>query len=606
MRWGSPYIPTRVCSRVGTPLDEIFVQSLSRLAPYPFTVVLILLLTLMMVNVRCFTPRGIVLIVQLLPAVVQPCSYSYYGMINCSRTRDDASAPSKFENGSWIVQCPPWFAADDDSGRCKAGPTLDGMIDQDSSLLETCLMPCNCMTEENGALTIGFCLQACAALQYYSLPCDVHQLQNWSCQYLNRHGVLCSQCLEGFSLPVYSYTLECVRCESYKYNWLKYLVAAYLPLIFLYICVALFSINFASPNLNGAVIMFQIAGHPVILQLATSLTFSVPFLNVLVWGAFSFASLWNLDFFRLFYTFCLHPNASKKFIMALEFGKAVFPVMLIGITVALVKLHDKNCNVVVWPWKVAQRLRKFVRPNIKSSLIQVFASFVYLSSCRLFLTSIYFLIPSATYTYYKSPGGHMVLEKEYRLIFDSSVIYFDKGHIPYAILAMIMLTVFFIIPMLLQFVYPFSWFQRTLNRGGCNFVALHIFMDVFQGSYKDGTNGTNDYRFFSGLTMLVPVTVDLAFVITKSVFIFPVASIVILLCFSLHLIFQPFKRSGHNRIMALMLFALLGTVISMKTMGYSYIYVSFNIFMSIVFLVMFSIPFLYVILLPCVTCWKYY
>ena len=176
--------------------------------------------------------------------VVQSCSL-YNGGVNCSSFQ--SSLARKSEDDSWILQCPPWFAPDDTTGRCNTGPSLDGLIQQDLSLLMTCLMPCNCMTEEDGKLIVGACLHKCLALQYTPLPCDVHELLDWSCPtHLNRGGVVCSQCIEGHAIPAYSYTLECVRCENYKYNWLKYLAAAYIPLTALYIGVSIFTINFAS------------------------------------------------------------------------------------------------------------------------------------------------------------------------------------------------------------------------------------------------------------------------------------------------------------------------------------------------------------------------
>ena len=54
-------------------------------------------------------------------------------------------------------------------------------------------------------------------------------------------------------------------------------------------------------------------------------------------------------------------------------------------------------------------------------------------------------------------------------------------------------------PTLLLFLYPCHICQRFLNKINCNSVILRTFMDVFQGNYKDGTNGTRDYRFFSGI-----------------------------------------------------------------------------------------------------------
>ena len=128
-------------------------------------------------------------------------------------------------------------------------------------------------------------------LLFIAVHCyTVAELENISCPpELNARGYLCSQCFEDNGLPVYSYTQGCVRCENYKYNWLKYLAAAYLPLTLFYVLVTLFSINFTSPLLSGVVTMFQIVANPFMLK-------TYP-LNGQYYLAFSaLASLWNLDF----------------------------------------------------------------------------------------------------------------------------------------------------------------------------------------------------------------------------------------------------------------------------------------------------------------------
>ena len=65
-----------------------------------------------------------------------------------------------------------------------------------------------------------------------------------------------------------------------------------------------------------------------------------------------------------------------------------------------------------------------------------------------------------------------------------------------------MLTVFAILPTLLMLLYPTRTFQKCLNCCGLRCLPLHIFMDAFQGCYKNGTDGTRDYRYFAGLYLL--------------------------------------------------------------------------------------------------------
>ena len=162
----------------------------------------------------------------------------------------------------------------------------------------------------------------------------------------------------------------------------------------------------------------------------------------------------------------------------------------------------------MWTWKslsfILRPLRR--RWNTRTSLVDVFASFIYLSSSRLLWTSANFLVPNTVYTYQHTAG---LLTRKYYLLTAPSVEYFGRYHLPFAFLAMAVLFSLFIVPMVLLFVYPFRWFQHILNKIGINSLVLRTFIEVFQGSYKNGTNGTKDYRFFSGFLLFLPFVLTL-------------------------------------------------------------------------------------------------
>ena len=513
--------------------------------------------------------------------------------------RENCSALYSRSNSS-DTHCPLWFTVDQATGECKRGPRLDGIIEQDMSLMKTWIMQCYCMTEDDdGVLSVGFCLEMCVVMKfpYYTLPCDASQLQNWSCPpHMNRRGYLCSQCIEDYGIPAYSYTMECVKCKEYQYNWMKYLAVVYIPLTLFYIVVALFSINFASPTFSGVVLFFQIAANPVFVQLALQHFHNKlsPAMDI----AISFASLWNLDFFRNYYKFCLYPNASAILIMALELPVAVFPLVLIGVTFTMVKLHDQNFKPLVVGWKIIHKILRPVRRNIRTSFIEVFASFIFLSCSRLLLASVYILIPFTLYSYHPQSGG---LAKRYYALGSPTVEYFGKEHLPFALLAIVLSTTFFAVPMLLLFLYPFSWFQCILNRLRCNSIVLHTFMDVFQGGYKDGNNGKRDYRYFSGFILLFPLVMCLTFVLTVSRYFYYLMCLWIAIYLTLYLVFQPFKCCTHNYVFTGILFVLLGGLWGTASVSHNEVPFSLSYFpplMSII--VSLLVPSIYVCGLACV------
>ena len=121
-------------------------------------------------------------------------------------------------------------------------------------------------------------------------------------------------------------------------------------------------------------------------------------------------------------------------IMALEYATTVYPVILIGVTYVMVQLYDHNFKLLVWPWKLLSIILKPLRRrwNVKTSLVDVFASFIYLSSARLLLTSINIdLVPMRTFTYLQGPDGE--LTTAYYLLNSPSMEYFGKNHLPFAL-----------------------------------------------------------------------------------------------------------------------------------------------------------------------------
>ena len=74
------------------------------------------------------------------------------------------------------------------------------------------------------------------------------------------------------------------------------------------------------------------------------------------------------------------------------------------------------------------------------------------------------------------------------LFYDPTLHYFKLVRdIYHAILALVFLVIFVIIPTLVLTLYPFQFFQRFLSLFPLRWHFLHAFIDSFQGCYKDGT-----------------------------------------------------------------------------------------------------------------------
>ena len=322
-----------------------------------------------------------------------------------------------------------------------------------------------------------------------AIPSHPSQLDAAVCEFTNRTGQLCGQCVDGMSPAVYSYYPQCVNCSTS--NWAKCLTVSLLPTTMFFLGAVALRLRTAVPHMNGFILFCQILTSPLILrQLGETYylqhsSHSYMYVGILGDVYTSYLSIWNLDFFRMVHSpFCLHPNTSTLQVLSLDYIIAAYPLALIILTYTLVTLHYQNCRLVVCLWRPFLRCCIHIR-SIHNSLVDAFATFLLLSYVKFLSVSFDILAP--TYLWDKW-GRHVGTV----LYYDESVDYFGTDHLPYAVLAMTVLLVFTVLPILLLCLYPCRCFQKFLNSCHLRSQALHIFMDAFQGCYKDGTSGTRD------------------------------------------------------------------------------------------------------------------
>ena len=484
---------------------------------------------------------------------------------NCSN-KLDLKESALGEMDSEREKCPPWWhlGSADRHRKCFPGPNLAG-IGHYYPRLQTMLLECKCMTEEDGVLVVGACLYTCNAIQgSYPLPCSTSLLNNFTCEDLNRHGRLCGECKEGYAPPVYSYELKCVKCKNYHYNWVRYIAAAFLPLTLFFFVVTVFSISFTSPRVSGVVLVYQLLAHPIQLSVLKNLsdsrllTINPTFVNILT----SLAAVWNLDFFRVAYEpFCLHPNMSTLHTLALDYAIAFYPILLIMLTYALVTYHDRGFKLALCIWGPVRKLSIRLKQqwHIRTSLIDVFASFIFLSTARVLSTSFVILIPSCSYLFNNTGSTEGELTYVYNVFNAPNVLYFSWENLPFAGIAILVTLLLNLFPMILLFVYPFRCFQHLLNKYNLNSNSLRTFIEVFQGNFKNRTNSTRDFRFFSGVLLLLELVLCALFALTRSNYFYPTASVIVFVYLCTVASLQPYRRSSDNCITVSMMAALLTT-----------------------------------------------
>jgi len=350
--------------------------------------------------------------------------------------------------------------------------------------------------------------------------------------------------VNGTSPPVYSYYPQCVNCPAGTNNWAKYLAVSLLPTTLFFLGTVVIKFRATSPLMNGYIMFCQIITSPTILRRVREYNIFHSHKDIGIYMYFSLFSIWNLDFFRPIYPpFCLYPNTTTLQVLSLDYIIAAYPPVLIILTYMLVTLHYNNCRLVVCLWRPFLRCCiRFQRQwDIRNSLVDAFATFLLLSYVKFLSVSFDILTPTVLWD---SRG----VKQPTVLYYNGTVKYVSKEHLPYAIPAITVLLVFIFLPILLLCLYPCHCFQRLLNR--CNFrcQSLHMFMDAFQGCYKNGTNGTRDCRYFAALYLITRVAVHTSLALSSVSFTNSVSVVVLAVVVFLLSYFHPYKKQAHNQL----------------------------------------------------------
>ncbi len=128
------------------------------------------------------------------------------------------------------------------------------------------------------------------------------------------------------------------------------------------------------------------------------------------------------------------------------------------------------------------------------------------------------------------------------LYYDATVEYFGHKHLPYAIVALFVGVFIVIFPIVFLIVYPMKWVQKCLNALKIQRQHLDMFVNCYQGYYKDGTNGTRDYRWFSVAYFILQLIVFVLFTFSQSIYCFSIGVIFIITLMFMQLSLRPYKE----------------------------------------------------------------
>ena len=399
---------------------------------------------------------------------------------------------------------------------------------------------------------------------YVKFPQNVSELNSFLCSGLNRTGVMCSQCQKGLGTAIFSFSMQCLPCMNSGFSWTLYVFLATFPTTILFLVVLIFQCRcITSGPMNSYIFVCQLAvstlnNHPSIVNLFAS---GSPFLRVLL----SIYGIWNLEFFRyLIPPFCASDQLNPLHVITLEYVVAFYPLLLTVVVYICIQLHARDCWVIVYLCRVFCKCFSSCKQrwgrqwNPFASLVHTFAAFLLLSYCKILIISLRLL----SYTQLHLPTGG-TLDPPMRVFLDPSLEWFGEKHLPFALFAIFILCIFVFLPALFLLLYPMKIFQKCLGCCGRRLLALHAFADVFQGCYKNGTNGTRDCRYFAGLYLVFRIVL-LPTLYGGSIFGFydeMVSTVCLVTASLLFLLFRPYKSSSWLNIWDSIAFSLYAVVV---------------------------------------------
>ena len=249
----------------------------------------------------------------------------------------------------------------------------------------------------------------------------------------------------------------------------------------------------------------QIVTTPALVKVVLyylSLNNSPPLFTIPVATVLSIYGIFNLDFLRVNVLPDVCINAIPLHILVLDYLIAIYPMLLMAVAYTIVELYGFSFRPLRYMWKPFHYFFARFRRHwgIENTIMDAFVTFFFLSTTKLLSVSCDLLISTKVYT----SDGKLYSRN---LFYDPSIKYFGKEHMPYALMALSILTLFIGFPTSLLLFYQCKAFRKCLSKLQIRGNVVETFVNSFQKYYKDGSNGTRDVRWFAGFFILFKLSI---------------------------------------------------------------------------------------------------
>ena len=459
-----------------------------------------------------------------------------------------------------VDDCPPWFVLKNSSNsQCACSNPSESRIqcDQMKQMSYLHLGICAFQYSTTNSTVVATCPYVFPDHLIKDgripLPNRSSELNHFICRNLNREieAPLCGRCTSGTGPSIYSAGSQCVRCSAV--NIVYYLLLQYLPTTILFVVIIAFRISITSAPMahyvlfcNALVFLFRLD-----IGECANLIYGSLHKGFSVIGNFFLIlnSIWTLDFFYFASPpLCVSVHMEEIYIPFLDTVATLYPFILLLLTYVGIELHAHDFKPVVHLWRPFQRtyvrFRRTWDPN--ASVIQAFATLFFLSYTKFMLIMYEALLISLVI----NEEGNVVSRMSY---IDPTVPILSHKHWYLISLSLVVLLLIILPPSLLLIIFPTCLYTKVSGYLKPRWiVSMQIFVDTFHGFYKDGTNGTRDYRAVSGYILVIwaflPAVVIAAIAVSSSNhFLVIITFTIVFIAFSvLCALLRPYKHRIAN------------------------------------------------------------
>ena len=399
------------------------------------------------------------------------------------------------------TSCPTWHFYNNATGQCECGYWLH--CSSGGNQVDISSQSCATSSGQGDDYYIGSCPFRHSTNRMYSeMPSNASQLDEVMCGTYNRRGLLCGECKVGYGPAVYSFDMTCANCSSV---WSRYAISLYLflqfvPTTLIFLCFVVFRFNITSGPLLGYVLFCQITIASTTYHYSFIYDYIQhhvsSFLRVLFDLSMTVSQFWSLHFLKaIIPPFCISEKLTGIHLNMLNLVPAIYPLVLVIISCILMELHARNYRILGILWKPFRIIlnKANITAVTSDAVFRALASFIFLSNISVMFTA--------------GQVVHFVRVRNSTGHFQKRVLYIDptvewNTCVPYILIAAVIFIFISLIPSLLLCLYP-TRLYRYLSRflSARKQLAITAFAEALHSCFKDGLNGTRDYRALAGATL---------------------------------------------------------------------------------------------------------